>query len=162
MKRTSLFAVLCVLGLLMLPQAGMAKLVALSEDQLSEVTGQAGIGIDVTHLDIDTHLDTLTTLGGILTLSDVTIMGAIDYKVPLTTNIVSGVTTPVGAMAGIGMMGLGMVGLVNHAVDMAIDIDRYTIGAIRIGPDPLGPSLGSIGIYGLHADIRGTVSITAH
>ena len=157
MKRTSLFAVLCVLGLLMLPQAGMAKLVALSEDQLSEVTGQAGIGIDVTHLDIDTHLDTVATLGGILTLSDVTIMGAIDYRVPLTTNIVSGVTAPVGAMAGLGMMGL-----VNHAVDMSIYIDRYTIGAIRIGPDPLGPSLGSIGIYGLHADIRGTVSITAH
>lgn len=135
----------------------MAKLVALSEDQLCEVTGQAGIGIDVTHLDIDTHLDTVATLGGILTLSDVTIMGAIDYRVPLTTNIVSGVTAPVGAMAGLGMMGL-----VNHAVDMSIDIDRYTIGAIRIGPDPLGPSLGSIGIYGLHADIRGTVSITAH
>lgn len=162
MERTSLFAVLCMLGLLLLPQAGMAKLVPLSEDQLCAVTGQAGIGIDVTRLDIDSHQDTVTTLGGILTLSDVTIMGAIDYRMPLTTNIVGGVTAPAGAMAGLGMMGLGMAGLVNHAVDMAIDIDRYTIGAIRIGPDPVGPSLGSIGIYGLHADIRGTVSITAH
>ena len=65
-------------------------------------------------------------------------------------------------MMGLGMMGLGSMGLGTHLIDMTINIDRFSIGAIRVGNDTTGPSLGDLVIVGFQADIKGTVSVTAH
>jgi len=157
MKGTILLAALCMIGLLMLPRIGMAEMVALSEDQLNEITGQAGIAVDPPHSIINMHMDNLTTVYGILTLSGVTMIGAIDSRNSMNTDILKQMTTPV-----FGMMGFGTMAICSHLIDMTIDINQFTIDAIRPGSDPTGPSLGSFGIWGLHADIKGSMSITTH
>ena len=154
MKKTSVFAALCMVGLLMLPCTASAQLVPLSDDELSEVIGQAGIAFDQ-------HMDTMSGMGGLLNYSDVTIIGSVDVRnqFNVDANFNDRMTMPGFGMTGLGLMGLSSVGLGTHVIDMAIDIDQFTIGAIRIGNDPTSPSLGSLSIFGLHADIKGTVSI---
>ena len=166
MKRTSLLAALCMIGLLMLPLTGMAKMVPLSDDQLSEVIGQAGFAEDTTAA-FNSHVDNMPVMGGILNYGDVTIQGSVTSRntTAPNTNMVNQLTSPgipgLGMM-GLGLMGLGSMGLGTHLIDMTINIDRFSIGAIRIGNDTTGPSLGDLVILGFHADIKGTVSVTAH
>ena len=161
MTKKSLFAAFCIIGLLMLPQICMAKMSALTDDQLGEVVGQAGIAIDVNNLGIDMNIDTLywgdedglggATQGGYLSLCDMTLRGNIDFLTPMTIDIVTQQTD----------FGTQVSSLDIHLSDMTIDIDEFTIDAIRLGSEPgTGPSLGSFGIYGLHADITGDVSIS--
>jgi hypothetical protein len=154
MKKASLLAALCTALLLALPFAASAQLVPLTEEQLGEVVGQAGIAIDQ-------HYDNVSGMGGVLNYSDVNIVGSIDVRnqswVP--ANFVNQLNLPRFSMFGFGLMGLWSMGIGTHAVDMTIDIDRLTIGAIRVGQDTTGPELGSLAIYGMHADVKGTVSI---
>ncbi len=164
MKKTSLFAALYMIGLLLLPQAGSAKMVALSDNTLSEVVGQAGIANDAIHAAFDSHFDNVSTMNGILNLSDVTIRGSVDIRDVNAMNItmVNQLTNPgLSSLPCFGMMGLGSMGLGTHVIDMATNIDQFSIGAIRIGRDTTSPSLGSIDILDMHVDIKGTVSITA-
>lgn len=155
MKRTSLLAALCLIGLLMLPRLASAQMVALSDDQLSEITGQAGFAFDQ-------HIDNMPAMNGILNFSDVTIKGSVDSRGTSTLNsgLVNQMATPGFGMMGLGLMGLGSMGIGTHVIDMTINIDQFSIGAIRIGNDTTGPSLGSLDIFGMHAEIKGTVSIT--
>ena len=167
MKRRSLVTVLWVIVLLLIPYAGRATMIALSDEELSEVTGQAGITGDTLQGSFDTHIDTMTALGGILNYSDVTINGSVEVRSPLSqgADIVTRMNplNSFGApMMSLGIFGFGMIGHINHTLDMTINIDQFTIGAIRIGSDTTGPSLGSFAMYGFQADIRGTVSITTH
>ncbi|HVN70589.1 MAG TPA: hypothetical protein VMU10_01085 [Desulfomonilia bacterium] len=166
MKRTCLLAALCMIGLLMLPQTGSAKMVLMSDDQLSEVIGQAGFAEDTT-ASFNTHMDNMPVMGGIFNYSDVTMQGSVVTRnsTPPNTNMVNQFTNagiPGFGMMGLGLMGLGSMGLGTHVVDMTINIDKLTIGAIRVGNDTTGPSLGDFALYGLHADIKGTVSVTVH
>jgi hypothetical protein len=154
--------------MLILPQTGLAQMVALSDGELSEVIGQAGFAEDTTTI-FNSHIDNMPTQYGILNLSDVTLQGSIVNRVPTTTAANTAMTNlavpgivPGFAMPGLGMMGLGFMGLGTHFIDMTINIDKYTIGAIRVGNDMTGPSLGDFAMYGFRADIKGTVSITAH
>jgi hypothetical protein len=145
----------------MLPHASMAKMSSLTDDQLGDVVGQAGIAVDVNNLDINMTMDTLywgdndglggTTQGGFLSLCDVTLIGNIDFLEPMTMDSVTQQT----------QYGTEVTSLNIHLSDMSIDIDEFTIDAIRLGPEPgMGPSLGSFGIYNMHADITGDVSIS--
>ena len=168
MNRTNLLAALCMIAMLILPQAGLAKMVALSDSDLSEVIGQAGFAEDTTTT-FNSHIDNMTTPYGLLNLSDVTMQGSIVNRAPTTTTTNTAMTNlavpgvvPGFAMPGLGLMGLGSMGLGTHLIDMTINIDKYTIGAIRVGNDTTGPSLGDFAMYGFKADIKGTVSITAH
>ncbi len=161
MKRKSLLAVLCIIGLLMLPHASFAKLSTLTEDQLGEVVGQAGIAFSVTNLGINMVMDTLSygdldglggdTQAGFLSLCDVTYRASMNFPTPMTLDVVTMATR----------LGTEVSSLNFHLNDMSIDIDEFTIGAIRIGPEPgAGPSLGSFGIYDMHMDITGDVQIS--
>jgi hypothetical protein len=167
MKRTSLLAALCMFGLLMLPQTGLAKMVPLSDADLSEIIGQAGFAEDTT-IPFDSHIDNMTAMNGILNFSDVTIQGSVTDRTSNNqnnANMVNQLATaglPGFGMMGLGLMGLGSMGLGTHLIDMSIDIDRFSIGAIRVGNDTTGPSLGSFDMFGFHADIKGTVTITTH
>ncbi len=157
MKKTSIFAALCMVGLLMLPYDASAQMVPLSDDQLSEVIGQAGIAFDQ-------HWDTMSGIGGLLNYSDVTMIGSVDIRnqSPVDSNFINQMAMPGFGMMGLGLMGLRSMGLGTHVIDMTINIDQFSIGAIRIGNDTTGPELGSFYLSGLHADIKGTVSITAN
>jgi hypothetical protein len=157
MRKMSLCAALCLLGLLMLPCVASAQMVPLSDDQLSEIVGQAGI-------DFNQHIDNMSGMGGLMNYSDVTIIGSVDSRniFNVDTNYINQMSMPGLGMMGLGYMGLNTMGLGTHVIDMTIDIALFSIDAIRIGNDPAGPSLGSLYISGLHADIKGTVSITAH
>lgn len=164
MKKTSLIAAIYMIGLLLLPQAGSAKMVALSDSTLSEVVGQAGIANDAIHSTFDSHFDNVSTMYGILNLSDVTIRGSVDIRnmTSMNTTMVNQLTNPgFSSVPGFGMMGLGSMGLGTHVIDMTTNIDQFSIGAIRVGKDTTGPSLGSIDILDMRVDIRGTVSISA-
>ena len=162
MNRTSLLAALCMIAMLVLPQTGLAKMVALSDADLSDVIGQAGFAEDTTAT-FNSHIDNTTTMNGIMNLSDVNIQGSIINRAPTTMNTnMANAAVPGFGMMGLGMMGLGSMGLGTHQIDMTINIDRFTIGAIRVGNDTAGPSFGSFAMSGFRADIKGTVSITVH
>ncbi len=163
MKSKSLFAAFCMIGLLLLPQAGRASMIDLSDEQLCEITGQAGIISDITRYAIDTHVDNMPVMNGLLTLTDFTVKGTMDLKNSHTSNLVTQVVTP-GAtgfgMPGLGMMGMGMTTVGVHKIETSLDLERMSIGAIHIGSDITGPSLGSIDILNVHATISGTVAIS--
>ncbi|HOJ13505.1 MAG TPA: hypothetical protein PLS81_08190 [Deltaproteobacteria bacterium] len=154
MKRAGFLAVLCTAGLLMLPCAASAQLVQLADEQLGEVVGQAGIAFDQ-------HYDNVSGMGGLLNYSDVTLVGSVEVRnqTEVPQDLVSQMAMPGFSMFGLGLMGLRSMGIGTHAIDMTINIDQLTIGAIRVGNDTTGPELGSLSIYGLRADIKGTVTI---
>lgn len=154
MKKTSVFLALCTVGILMLPCAASAELVAMTDEQLSEVVGQAGFSFDQ-------HWDNLSGMGGLLNYSDVDLSGSIEVRnqSEVPSNFVNQLATPGFGMFGFGLMGLRSMGIGTHTIDMTITIDKLTIGAIRVGNDTTGPELGSLAIYGLRADIYGTVTI---
>ncbi|HOI06773.1 MAG TPA: hypothetical protein PK213_06515 [Deltaproteobacteria bacterium] len=155
--------------LLTLPHAGMAALTPLSDVQMNDVTGQAGIapeGIvdEVARMAFNNHFDNIPVMNGLLNLGDVTVQGAIETR--LNGTMVSQITSSsLTGLPGLGIMGFGMSGLGamsvgTHHINAAMDIDRLSIGAIRIGQDATGPSLGSLDIIGMHMTVRGTVSIS--
>jgi len=162
MKRKSLFAAFCIIALLTLPLTGMAKMTAMSESELNDVTGQAGIAVNIDHLNLDMTVDTLyygdtdgiPEIGagpGYISLCDMTLKGNVDFIDPMTINVSTQQTD----------FGTQLTSLDINVSDMTIDIDEFTIDAIRLGPEPgVGPSLGSFGIYGLHADVTGNVNIS--
>lgn len=167
------FAALCMFVLLMLPYTGMASMKPLTDVQLNEVTGQAGIspeGISdgVTRMTFDNHFDNIPAMYGLLNLGDVTVKGAIETRnsssmtvSQLTNSTLTGLTG-MGGIMGFGMTGLAGMGVGTHHIDSTMDIERLSIGTIRIGQDLTGPSLGSLDIIGMHATIQGTVSISMH
>ena len=162
MNRTNLLAALCMIAMLILPQTGLAKMVALSDGDLSEVIGQAGFAEDTTAT-FNSHIDNMPVLNGVFNYSDVTFQGSVTSRNSTAPNTsLANAAVPGFGMMGLGLMGLGSMGLGTHQIDMTINIDRFTIGAIRAGSDTTGPSFGDFAMYGLHADIKGTVSITAH
>ena len=154
------------LGFVFASQISMAKMTSLSEDEMGEITAQAGIAISIDQLDLDTDIKTLYyhdkdglgedsgTKGGYLSLNDVKIVGSVQFDKPMTVNIETSMDAA----------GNSEVTKVNMSMsDMTLDIDRFTIDSITLGSKPgEGPSLGSFGIYGLHARMTGNVSISAY
>lgn len=161
MKKKSLFTALCIIGLLILPHVSMAKMSVLADDQLSQVVGQAGIALDVMNLGVNMVMGSLTygdedglgglTQGGFLSFCDVTMVGKIDFLQPMMIDFVTQQT----------QLGTEVTSMNMHLSDMSIDIDEFTIDAIRLGSEPgTGPSLGSFGIYDMHVDITGDIQIS--
>jgi hypothetical protein len=168
MKKLSILTITrlaVILGMLVFTsQASMAKMTAMSDDELGEVTAQSGIAISVDHLDLDTQIDTLYyhdkdglgegTTGGYLSLNDIDIQGSIAFNEPMKIDVV----TSTDAAGGKEVTSVNM-----QMSDMTIDLDRFVIDSITLGSEAgEGQSLGSIGILGLHARMTGNVSITAH
>jgi hypothetical protein len=171
MYRRNLFTALCMFILLTLPHTGMASMTPLTDIDLNNVTGQAGIAPqavaeDTTRMTFDNHYDNIPILNGLLNLGDVTIQGSIetrnDSNVSVSQVDSSTLTglTGIGGIMSFGMAGLGAMSMGTHHIDTTLDIDRLSIGAIRIGQDLTGPSLGSLDIIGMHTEIRGTVTLS--
>lgn len=165
----NIFTALCTLVLLALPHTGMAALTPLTDIELNGVTGQAGIEPQATaeaasRMSFASHSDNIPVMNGLLNLGDVTIQGAIETgdTGSMTVSQIAGSTLagfPGLGIMGFGMTGLGAMSIGTHHIDAVMDIDLLSIGAIRVGSDLTGPSLGSIDIRGMHTEIRGTISI---
>jgi hypothetical protein len=155
-----------IFGIILASQLSMAKMTSLSDEELGEVTAQAGISLSIDHLNLDTHIDTLYygdkdglgegtgTTAGYLSLNDVEIVGSVAFGNPLSVDV----ATEVDAAGNTEITKINMT-----MGDMTLDIERLTIDSITLGSAPgKGNSLGSFGILGLHAEMTGNVSITAH
>jgi hypothetical protein len=175
MSRKSLFTALCIISLFIFPHAALAKMSVLTDDQLCEVVGQAGFSIDAGSIDFNAAAGNLfwgdadgfglLPQGGIISLSDVTLLGSINFYEPMTVSPGTslspfGIDIPGGV--GLPRVGVGIPSCDITIGGMSIDIDQFTIGAITIGQEPgVGPSLGSFGIYDMHVNISGTIQISA-
>jgi hypothetical protein len=168
MKKLSLRTLtllIVVLGLTFAAQSAIA-MTSLSDEELSDVTAQAGIAIAVDDLNIDATIKTLYyhdkdgagegsgTTGGYISLNDVVLVGSVSFDKPMTIDV----QTEIDAAGNTEVTSVNM-----QLSDMTIDIDRFTIDSITLGSEAgKGASLGSFGIYGLHARMTGNVSISAH
>jgi hypothetical protein len=168
MKKLSLRTLtllIVVLGLIFAAQSAIA-MTSLSDEELSDVTAQAGIAIAVDDLNIDATIKTLYyhdkdgagegsgTTGGYISLNDVVLVGSVSFDKPMTIDV----QTEIDAAGNTEVTSVNM-----QLSDMTIDIDRFTIDSITLGSEAgKGASLGSFGIYGLHARMTGNVSISAH
>ena len=167
MKKLSLRTLtqlIVVLGLIFVAQSAIAKMTSLSDEELGEVTAQAGIAIAVDNLNLDTTIKTLYyhdkdglgegTTGGYISLNDIVVIGSVTFDKPMTIDV----ATAVDASNNTEVTSVNMT-----MSDMTVDIERFTIDSITLGSEAgKGASLGSFGIYGLHARMTGNVSISAH
>jgi hypothetical protein len=169
MKKLSLRTLtqlIVVLGLIFVAQSAIAKMTSLSDEELGEVTAQAGIAIAVDNLNLDTTIKTLYyhdkdglgegtgTTGGYISLNDIVLIGSVTFDKPMTIDV----ATAVDASNNTEVTSVNMT-----MSDMTVDIERFTIDSITLGSEAgKGASLGSFGIYGLHARMTGNVSISAH
>ena len=167
MKKLSLRTLtqlIVVLGLIFVAQSAIAKMTSLSDEELGEVTAQAGIAIAVDNLNLDTTIKTLYyhdkdglgegTTGGYISLNDIVVIGSVTFDKPMTIDV----ATAVDASNNTEVTSVNMT-----MSDMTVDIERFTIDSITLGSEAgKGASLGSFGILGLHARLTGNVSISAH
>mgnify|MGYP003574248331 FL=1 len=169
MKKLSLRALtqlIVVLGLIIVAQSAMAKMTSLTDEELGEVTAQAGIAIAVEDLNMDATIKTLYyhdedglgegsgTTGGYISLNDITLLASVSFDKPMTIDV----QTELDASGNTEVTSMNMT-----LSDMTIDVEEFSIGSITLGSEAgKGESLGSFGIYGLHARLTGNISITAH
>jgi len=144
---------------------GTAGMTPLSEEQLSNVVGQAGISIQIDKLNWNITLDTLSygdadglgpgtnTTAGYLSLCGIVFKGAAQFTDPLTVDVVT---------TGNGTGQVGLTSLNVTMTGMTLQVDRFSIDAIRLGSQPgTGDSLGSIYMSNMVASITGKVQMSA-
>lgn len=147
-----------------LPMTVLAQFQALSSDQLDKVTAQSGIVLSADKLGIDMSADTIyygdddgvggDSGAGYLSLCGVQLQGSVQWANPVQVDIGT-MKDPFG--------GTEVTAVKIQLSDMTIDIDRFSIDAIRVGSAPgEGKSFGSFGILGMHTEISGNVQIWAH
>jgi hypothetical protein len=144
------------------PQISMGKMTSLTEDELSEITAQAGIAIEVDHVDFSSKIDTIyyhdkdghgDSDGAYLSFNDIDIEGSVHFDTPMTVGIETTENADGQEVTGINM----------NISDMTIDLDHFVIDSITVGSAPgEGKSFGGIGIYGMHARMTGNVRISVH
>lgn len=167
MKKLHSFIVIAIflLGLMLFPQPGSARMEALNEDALSEVTGQGGFsGIISDQLGLDLSIDTLywgdedglggETQGGYLSFCDIIMQGFVEFGSPVTMDIETSNNGP----------GATEIHSLNIAMnDMTVHIDEFRVGAIRLGSEPgTGNSFGSFGISDMTVNMTGNIKISMH
>jgi hypothetical protein len=164
--RNIVMTLLLAIGLMMVPQLGTAGMVTLSEEQLNDVTAQGGLSFQIESLNLNMTIDTLAygdkdglgagsgTGAGYISLCGVTLKGAAQFASPLTIDI---------ATAGSGAGRVGLTGLNMTMTGMNLQVDRFSIDAIRLGSEPgIGGSLGSIYMSNMAANITGKVQVRAN
>jgi hypothetical protein len=156
-------AILLMVVGIYLPPPAMA-MTPLSDEEMVGVIGQGGISLTVDHFTADTQIKTLFygdsdglgegSRGGYISLTDVVFKGSVAWDPPLQVDMVT---------AGDGRGNAQMTGMRLSMSNAMVNIDRFTIDAIRLGSEPgVGNSLGSFGIYNLSARITGSIAIVAH
>jgi hypothetical protein len=163
MRTLFILSLVVCLGVVMLPNQGVAQLSKMSDEELREVTGQAGISITAEDM-IDLNMEIGTVYYGdedgtdgtpaYLSLNDISIKGTAKFDSPVTVNL----STKVDPSTNTALTGIDIA-----VKGVTIDMDHFTIGSITVGSAPgQGKSFGSFGIYDYHAEISGNIRITTH
>ena len=152
---------LLAIGLMIIPQLGTAEMASLSEDQLNGVVGQAGMSFQIDRLNWNMSIETLAygdedgmgpgtnTTAGYFSLCGIEFVGAAQFTDPLKLDI-----STTGNGTGVKSLNMTMTG-------MTLQVDRFSIDAIRLGSKPgTGESLGSIYMSNMVASITGNVRIS--
>ena len=165
MKRKNIvMTLLLAIGLMIIPQMGTAGMTPLSEEQMNNVVGQAGISFQIDKLNWNITIDTLSygdsdglgpgtnTTAGYFSLCGIVFIGAAQFTDPLKVDIVT---------TGNGTGHIGLTGLNITMTGITVQVDRFSIDAIRLGSQPgTGDSLGSIYMSNMVASITGKVQIS--
>jgi hypothetical protein len=164
-RRNIVMTLLLAIGLIIIPQMGTAGMTPLSEEQMNNVVGQAGISFQIDKLNWNITIDTLSygdsdglgpgtnTTAGYLSLCGIVFKGAAQFTDPLTVDVVT---------TGNGTGQVGLTSLNVTMTGMTLQVDRFSIDAIRLGSQPgTGDSLGSIYMSNMVASITGKVQISA-
>jgi len=153
------FTLLVMVGIY-IPQS-LATATILSDKEMSRVIGKGGIFLTVDHLATDTYIKTIYygdsdgwgeySKAGYISLNDVVLKGNIAFASPTRVEV------------GTVDSGSGMVKMTDMKFSMSdsvVTIDRFTIGAIRMGSEPgVGKSMGSCGLIGVSARVTGNVQV---
>jgi hypothetical protein len=163
-RRKIVVTFLLAVGLMMTPCLGLAGMNPLSESQLGEVVGQAGVSMKIDNLQWNITIDTLaygdqdglgpesTTAAGYFSLCGIVFNGAARFTTPLTVDVVA---------AGIGSGMVGLTSLNMTMTAMTLQVDRLSIDAIRLGAAAgSGESLGSLYMSNLFASLSGNVQLS--
>jgi hypothetical protein len=153
MKKLSfLTAAIWALGLILIPQAGIAKMTVMSDNDLREVTGQAGIAIQ------NSQFDGLNLAGKPLASPTQDGFGNFnEFDKNQMLNLAQGGTSSVSPFTGADsrfIVGEGTVGIHVHMEQMEINVDSMTT-ELMMGDK----SMGTIGIKGLNVKMSGDVYI---
>ena len=163
MKKLSfLIAALWSLGLILLPKLGFAELVPMSEPQMRQITGQAGVFISLSdqlnlNMDIETisYGDTDGNGNGeaaYLSLNDISMTGSAVLHNPVSVEVTT---------RSEGDSNTAVTGVDIKLDGMTLDVGNFTIGSITVGSEPgQGTSFGSVSISNYHAEITGNVRIS--
>ena len=159
--RKIVMTLLLAIGLMIIPQLGTAEMASLSEDQLNGVVGQAGMSFQIDRLNWNMSIETLAygdedgmgpgtnTTAGYFSLCGIEFVGAAQFTDPLKLDI-----STTGNGTGVKSVNMTMTG-------MTLQVDRFSIDAIRLGSKPgTGESLGSIYMSNMVASITGNVRIS--
>ena len=152
---------LLAIGLMIIPQLGTAEMASLSEEQLNGVIGQAGMSFLFFMLNWGMTIETLAygdedglgpgtnTTAGYFSLCGIEFVGAAQFTDPLKLDI-----STTGDGTRVKSLNMTMTG-------MTLQVDRFSIDAIRLGSKPgTGESLGSIYMSNMVASITGNVRIS--
>lgn len=100
-RRNIVMTLLLAIGLMIIPQMGTARMTPLSEEQMNNVVGQAGISFQIDKLNWNITLDTLSygdtdglgpgtnTTAGYLSLCGIVFKGAAQFTDPLKVDVVT-------------------------------------------------------------------------
>jgi len=163
-RRNIVMTLLLAIGLMMIPQLGTAGMVPISEEQLNDVVGQAGFSLQTDKLNWDMKIETLSygdsdglgpgtnTTAGYFSLCGIVFKGAAQFTTPLKVDMTT---------TGNGSGQIGLTSLNLTMTGMTLQVDRFSIDAIRLGSTPgTGGSLGSIYMSNLTASITGNVQVS--
>mgnify|MGYP003574409593 CR=1 FL=1 len=151
-----LTAAIWVISLIIMPQSGFAKMTVMSDSELRQITGQAGIAIqpeDVRGLNIDAERlarndGDFDSFNDVLALSNA------------STGITYSELTDIDREYAAQIVGdaEGVVGINMTIDDMDIYIDEMTAD-LRLGSSEASDSLGIFTMRGFHAHVSGNVRI---
>jgi hypothetical protein len=164
-RRNLLFVNLFIFVMLILPQTGLADKVALYDADLSEIIGQEGL-VGESTIPINTHVDNMTVMNGLVNLNDVNIQGSITTKAssmnPSIVNEMTNLDLPGDGKMDFVKKVIQFMGLGSQQIDQTINIDLLTIGAIRLGNDISSPSFGDLYMNRHVININGSSSVMPH
>lgn len=152
-------------AVLILPQTGLANKITLHDNELSEVIGQEGVGTETTN-PINMHIDNTNVINNLVQLSDVDIKGSLTTRGPMANTTIEPEMTdlnlPGDGKINFGLKVLQSLGLGSQDFDKTINIDKLTVGGIRLGNDIKAPSFGSVYVDSMNMNLKGSTSVTPH
>ena len=166
MKKLGLLcAAFFLLTAMMVPGVSFAKMTAMSDNELNDISAQAGIQIGGDTVDLSTEIEAIyyhdedgiggeDARGGYLTLSGVSFQGRAILDEPVKVDV--GVCHDPFSNTEIEAINISL----NKVV---LEVDHFKIDAIKVGSGVNeGKSFGSIGISNMRTEISGNIRIWAH